>query len=423
MLLSTNQSRHNGSALIIGLIICAIMGLTLSSYLLLVRFQRTNSTRSQAWNHALDIAEAGVEEALSQINPALPGPAAVDLSANGWGSAHGGIYGPMNRTLSLGSYSVCYSAGTPLTIYSTGYVTIPALSATIQRVVQVVTTNFPLYSAAIVSINTIDLNGNGIYTDSFNSTDPAHSDNGFYPSAYPSRIEANGDVASIHGVANIGNASISGDLLLGPSAAWDIKNNGEVTGSVQHDFNSSFPPVALPSTTWINIAPSNQSIGGVTYQYAFLNSGDYEVPNLNGNVYVATNAHVRVRIDGDTTLNQLRIAGIGSQSGNLQMYMTGSSFNLQQQTVENGNALNCSYFGLPSNTSLTVGGNSAFTGTIYAPSANMTLNGGGSTVYDMVGSCIVNSAKVNGHFRWHFDENLLAAGPSRGYVVSSWREN
>jgi hypothetical protein len=45
------------------------------------------------------------------------------------------------------------------------------------------------------------------------------------------------------------------------------------------------------------------------------------------------------------------------------------------------------------------------TGVIYAPSASATINAG--PVTSMVGSLMVHSLTLNGHFTFHFDEHLL----------------
>ena len=42
--------------------------------------------------------------------------------------------------------------------------------------------------------------------------------------------------------------------------------------------------------------------------------------------------------------------------------------------------------------------------------------------YDFVGSCIAKSIKLNGHFMFHFDEDLLVDGPSRGFTAVRWAE-
>jgi len=103
--------------------------------------------------------------------------------------------------------------------------------------------------------------------------------------------------------------------------------------------------------------------------------------------------------------------------------MDGPSFTLSgNEVIDGGSALNMSYYGTTNNTQINFSGNASFTGTIYAPEADITLGGGGKTTYDLVGSIIGNTVNMNGHFNLHFDEALLSAGPSRGFVANSWRE-
>ena len=72
---------------------------------------------------------------------------------------------------------------------------------------------------------------------------------------------------------------------------------------------------------------------------------------------------------------------------------------------------------------MTWSGNASYIGTVYAPEAQFTLNGGGAgSTSDYQGSCIVNSVVMNGHFNFHYDENLKRTGPVSGYTVSYWKE-
>ena len=47
--------------------------------------------------------------------------------------------------------------------------------------------------------------------------------------------------------------------------------------------------------------------------------------------------------------------------------------------------------------------------------------GGGTSPYDFVGSCVVNTLTMNGHFHIHYDESLNKLNPS-AYVACSWNE-
>ena len=256
--------------------------------------------RSQGWNCALTLAEGGVEEALAQLNPGAPQPV-IDRTANGWGAASGGLYGPVSRSLSSGSYSVVFSTDPFPIIYSTGYVTVPALSATLTRVVRVGTTTAPLFSVAAGARVGIDLKGNNVSTDSFNSTLTNLSKNGRYDS---SKTSTNGDMASIAGIVNVGNANINGSVSLGPTASDSIQKNGFVTGGVFQDFNVEFEDVVLPQTAWVPAVPLAVPllINGVSYNYVFNISGDYSINNLGANVYVASNTVVRIKLTGNAAL-------------------------------------------------------------------------------------------------------------------------
>jgi hypothetical protein len=420
--------KEQGTILMVSLFISFLFGMFLYSYLNSVQDQKRMIARSHAWNSALTLAEGGVEEALAQLNPGAPQPV-IDKTANGWGAASGGLYGPISRSLSSGSYSAVFTTDTNPVIYATGYVTIPALSTTLKRVLRVGTSTAPLFSVAMGSRNGIDLKGNNVSTDSFNSALAALSTNGKFD---PSKTSTNGDIASIAGLVNVGNANVTGSLNLGPTATDSVSKNGFVQGGVFQDFNVEFEDVVLPpnSSSWVPAVAlkTPQVINGVSYQYVFGVSGgnaggDYTINSLNANVYVATNTTVRLKLTGSATAGTIEVDGSGAGSGKLSIWMDGPSFTLSgNDVVDGGSAANFAYYGTTNNTQISFTGNAAFIGTIYAPEADIKLGGGGKTAYDFIGAVIGNTITMNGHFNFHYDENLLAAGPARGFVATSWRE-
>ena len=422
------QTSLQGSTLMVTLFMCVLIGFFIYAYLDVARTQRTIEARAQAWNGALAIAEAGIEEALAQINPGIT-VAKIDRTANGWGAAVGGLYGPVTRTGTNTSYSVVISDDTFPVLSATGYVAVPSIPATIARTLRVGTTNVPLYSAVLAAKFNINLAGNGITTDSFNSSNPAQSDNGRYPYLYPSRISTNGDVASVQGLVNVANGNINGTLYLGPTATDTIGSNGAVTGGVSNDFNLEFEDVIVPTATWWTPATTNVVIGTNTYNYAFgpgFNNPDYTnftVANLKNQSIYVSNATVTLLLIGDASPSYIEVAGNSNFAGHLNIYMDGANFTLGgKSSVDGGLAANLSYYGTTNNTQITFGGNASFTGTIYAPEADFSLGGGGSGVYDFVGAAVLRSATMNGHYNFHFDEALLTTGFKRGFVPNSWRE-
>jgi len=395
--------------------------------LYLTRAQRTIEARSQARNSALALAEAGVEEALAQLNPGAPAPT-VDRSTNGWGGPTAGLYGPVSRTVgNLGTYSVVVSTDAFPIIYATGYVSVPYLSDSVSRGVKVMTTNTSLFAAAMATQGNIDFKGNGITTDSFNSVDPNMSTNGLY---IASKASTNGDIASIAGVVNVANGNVNGSVLLGPDASDSISKNGYVSGGVSNDFNVTFEDVVLPTSSWLPQPATNLTIDGVSYKYVFpslvspaTTTTYYSIDSLNGSVYVGTNQNVSLLLTSDASASIIRVGGSGLGAAKLSIYMDGDSFTLSgNDTVDGGNAASLSYYGTTNNTQIKFTGNAAFTGTIYAPQADFKLGGGGNNTYDFVGASVTKTVTMNGKFNFHFDENLMLSGPRKAYVARLWTE-
>ena len=158
-----------------------------------------------------------------------------------------------------------------------------------------------------------------------------------------------------------------------------------------------------------------------TYYDYILDSGNYQLANLSGSVLVRGNATLLVTDD----INISGQGGIYINSGaSLNLYVSAPTASIGGNGVvnNNNNVNSFYYFGLPTNTKLSLSGNGQFTGAIYAPNADFTLGGGGSDPYDFVGSAVTRSMSMNGHYNIHYDEALEQYGPVRVYVVTSWNE-
>ncbi len=432
-----NPDRHTGaSVLLIVMGITLILGLVLASYLQLMRWQHVSVVRSQAWNAALGLAEAGVEEALAQLNPsALLFTTNIDRGANGWSLESDGMYHAPRRNLPDGSYDVAITTDPLPSICATGYVRIPTLSATLSRSVRVATGTIALFRGGMAARVNIDLKGNYITSDSFDSLDPAHSTAGLYDSA---KRKANGDVASTGSIIPVQNANIMGTLFTGPEGAYTIGPNGSVgdlawvltnkclgvqPGHYKSDFNLDFPPVAPPYQT--GIPPAGDTINGTNYTWV-LGYGNYmhddpkNPAKFNTGDKILVVGKARLYVTGDFLMSG-GSSIIIAPGASLELYVGGANTSIA--TLNNaGNCATFNYFGLPGNTSVTLAGNDVFLGCIYAPSAALNMSGGGNNTCDYQGSCAVNTIGLNGHFNFHFDENLKRKGPIRGYQITSWKE-
>jgi len=291
---------------------------------------------------------------------------------------------------------------------------------------------------------TFDSNGNNVGTDSFDSTIGPYN---------PATAGSNGDVVSLTTNANsivIGNGKLKGTVRtpaggrqgvtatigsngsVGDDAWVDGGNTGFQSGHFQDNFTGTdFPDATLPNVgAWFTplggVAPD-----GLTYDN-LLTSGNYQLANLTGSVYVGQSNTVlyvtsSISIGGGGATKkgsapaQIHIA----PGGSLTIYMAGATTTISGNGVANdtAQAKNFAYYGLPSNTTISLTGNGAFYGTIYAPQADFSLKGSGKTsVDDFTGASITKSTTMTGNFNFHYDESLIHLTTLGGYDAVSWQE-
>jgi hypothetical protein len=268
--------------------------------------------------------------------------------------------------------------------------------------------SFPHFGYALAAGTTINANGNSLATDSFNSSDPNLSTQGFYDA---SKTSTNGDVATVNGLVNIGPHTIDGNLFLGPAASFASSTN-TVLGSIYTNRTLNFPDVALPTNLGNPLA-------------AAVSNGAYNI-TINGYYLIIASLPIKVAagltnvIIKVTTQNfnpsYIDLGGGMTNSTSLVIY--DAPIGSGGSAVLSGNSsggpiaarpLNFIFYGTPNLTGLSISGTSTFIGVIYAPSANVSLNGGGAA-NDILGSCVAHSFTLNGHYNFHFDEALLNIG-------------
>lgn len=430
-----------GSALIVTLGFCLILGLLMGSYLSMAKTQNLSIARAQSWHTALIVAEAGIEEGMTHINDT--NTLKVGYSPiNQWVSLGNSLYAKTNY---LGSnyYGVTINAANPTNpvVTSIGYVPGPLSGPMLTRTVQVTTSPIQgtVASGAMVVATTVDFKGFGINTDSFNSANTNLFPGGLYNST---NAMDHGDVSTVSGLTNsltLGNGHVKGTVHTGPSGVASVGAGGSVgdmnwvtsgntgieSGHAKADATEVFPDATLPDTggkLWLPATKGTYLINGVTYNYVLNNTSPWYLNSLDGSVYVKSPG---VKLWIKSTFNFPSSGQIMIPSGtSLGMYVTAATASIGGNGVINqtGVARNFQYFGLPSNTSLNFSANAAFVGEIYAPSADFTLGGGGNNTYDFIGCSVTRSAKMNGHFNFHYDENAKVDLVLFGYTVRSWNE-
>ncbi len=181
------SSRQQGNTLVLTLVTTGVLGFVLVAYLSLVRSQNISNSRSQCWNQAIPVIEAGIEDALTHLNT----HGLTNLNCDNW-TQLGSIY-YMKRSLYGSYYVVTISNWSPTlptlpVIESRGYVQAPALVAGVAgpvlaqiysydvgkflgRGVRAAAKRDWLFAKGMVAKGQIDLKGNNISSDSFDSSD------------------------------------------------------------------------------------------------------------------------------------------------------------------------------------------------------------------------------------------------------------
>ena len=445
-----------GGVLLVMLLTGAVIGVALTSYLWMVSTQNQATIRAQAWNSAIPLAEAGVEEALTQLQYAD-----LDhLTLNNWADLGNGWYSKKHSLDTRNFYEVLIKRTDPPIIVSTGYVPAPLVPSStlgtllgqavassptnvyVKRRIQVNTLKNGLFRGAVAAKGQIQLTGNNVTVDSFDSGDPAYSTLGKYDST---KATADGDVATnasdtgsgktLAVAIDVGDADIKGHVSTGAGGTVSVTSNGSVgdlnwvngghqgieDGWQWHDSRLDFSDVSAPFTSGYS-TPVGGSFGGTNYTCVLNanNNATYKVSSFGGQVVVV----------GNVTLWATDSVNFGSgdsiyitPGSSLKLYVSAPSAVIGGSGVVNadGSALAFQYYGMPQNTSIKFSANTANTGSIYAPSADFTLGGGGNNDFDFAGACVVNSFKMNGHYHLHFDK-ALRSQIWKGYVAKAWNE-
>ena len=448
--------KDKASILLVTLGICIILGLLMGSCLCLIKTQHFSVVRARAWNSAIVVAEAGVEEAMAQLNDTNLIKLGIEtyqgFNANKWlppDAAHAGGYWKTNilrdTVMTNGYYDVTIitnDLANPL-IIATGYVSGPISSPTLVRTVKVqarpITRSVP--GGAMVVTDTVDFKGFGISTDSFQSTNLTLFPGGIYNSQ---NAMDHGDVSTTSrqtNAMNLGNGKVHGSVHTGPGGVVQIGsggvvgdmafvNSGNNAGQIEnghqlHDATQNYPDATLPDTgnlVWQTAVPTTFVKNGVTYKYVLNNARPWKIATLDGSVYVSSPG---VQLWVQNAFNFPNNGEIRIPSGDsLSMYCTAPSTTIGGNGIINdtGVSQNFQYYGLPSNTAFTLSANAAFVGLIYAPEAVFTLGGGGNNTYDFIGASVTKSAKMAGHFNFHFDEASNTYLQLFGYSAISWDE-
>lgn len=409
------QRRYaNASVLVATICVTAIIAIALLSYLQLSSHQQRVTARSQTWNLCLPMAEAGVEEALTHCYLNYG-----NLSSEGWSpNASKNVYSKTN-SLPQGYYEVQFTDDTPHVITSRGYARLPGVTNSLARTLQVVYRRNVLFKKAINARGHVDLNGNNVRTDSFDSRDTTKSTGGRYD---PAKAGDKGDVVCSN-LVNVGNADIWGRVYTPPLATLSLGPKGAVGSLLFHLLNflglqpgwwitqtnfESLPILKVPFAS--GQTPTSGTLAGIYYDQIF-DKGDYLVTSMSGNTLVQSNVIVYCTGSAFASLTILKGAS-------LKLYVSGPICEITAITNANYYAGTCVFYGLPTCNDFKMPGGANLTCAIYSPDANITINGSAQ----VSGAVVCKDFTMAGSSQFHYDEALGHDPDLMIFELQAWDE-
>ena len=404
----------HGHVIILTLIVCLLLGLVLVSVISLGTNEGQMTGRSQSWNGAIPVAEAGIEEAFTHLKYCP-----TNRASNGWTLAPTGDHYFKSRIMGSARYDVTISTNYDPTITARGGIRAPNQTNYILRTVRVMATNEPMFSAAIEATDGIFFKGDGVTINSYDSADPKYyGPDGRYD---PTKFNDKGKVICHYGPFEMANAKIYGHIETTEESSLTYGPNGSVGDLLWHlndrkgiqegwhtsTTSSEFSSVEDPGGT----GPLPPRIGGI---YTFTN-GTYRTLSIRGDIVVKGDATLIV--ERDYEVNGI----IVEKNASLKLYVNASSIALKGVDNRNLRAESFMYYGLPNNKNISMQGNAAFCGILFAPDAALAIGGGGADEIDFLGAIIARTVTVNGKMTFHFDEATTRLG-SRGFIASRWDE-
>lgn len=453
---------RRGSVLIVTLILSAVIGISLVSYIKISTNSLKLAQRSFLANSAMNYAEIGLEEATYCYNLLATTPVPEDAwRGNGWTIAAGSrsatrtlTYAPgQNAAVTVKAWVDYYNP--PPTLQSPKLVVQTTLdskdgSAPVIKMIEVTLRRRSLYAIGLLARNILSLKPTVSTVDSWNAN-PTNSPTAT-PIPYSVAVRrSNGTVGSPNKAPNavdLGNSKIYGYVATGggsitysPAAVV----SGSFTGTgidwtrVTYDFAANFvlPVPPTPATTnWITTSITasttlprstdtpNPSDG--RYYYTFAAGTNIKLTGSNsitiaGPVTMLLNSHAGVvamnTVDSASiTVNATNSSLYMYTNGHVDAYGTGGFLN------KAGTAPRCMVYGTsttPLGQRIVLEGNNTIPPivAIYAPNADFKVDSNA----DMKGAVVAYNIYLNADTGFHFDESLLNVG-GNPFGITKWKE-
>ena len=394
------------------------------------------ATRSYYLATALNLAEAGVEEAMWAAN------SAAFTSAHGWTEAAGGGAVVLSRTTGLDvsqgtaqlHVRVDAPASTNPVVTALGLVRLPGQRDLVKQL-RVPLARRALWANGMVAKGSIIFTGNATVDAYDSDLGPWHATTNRSDQATVATLSTAPDPVDLSS-----NASIYGYVATGGSVP-DVGGTGRIYGPttpanvkmdptrIRGDFSANLPVATTPTGTPV-------SLGSVSSTLTLPRAGDTPGPDgrylysasslsLGGNNTVSILGPVDLIVTGNVTVSgngSLSVGGAGSTNPSLNLYAAatvsiGGNGMINHTDKPTGTTI---YGTAPDGTtqSINIGGNGSFVGTVYAPNANLVLSGNGGNS----GAVIAKTINLSGNAAFHYDIRLAQVPSERYFRPTAWLE-
>jgi Tfp pilus assembly protein PilX len=466
----------NGSVVIVAMTLAVALAMLAGGYISLTSQSMRQTQRTFHLNTAFNLAESGAEYAVWCLKNdwtlptnAWTGDAATKTYT---GNVNSPIFTDAQGNKAYFNLRVT-AADTPTpTVVSEGIV-VPATGAPVSKQIRVRLSNGGLFANGLVAKDRLTLNGGEI--DSYRSSlgDPVASPRGYEITVASTAIEIGditlGSAADIYGSVAIGASDQSGFIstiqgqIIGPDTSPSddgvLNRGGNLidTNRIAYDYTQDFPDVTVPPAEAGTIIETSLPLANaqgliivgddtgnttIRYQLASVSIPNGKTLMVVGPVEfdvattfsVAGNAALVV-VNGTTTVStksgsvwtEIDYPGVGTAKlyvgGNVSISGNGSiNAPYKPSALQVYGTLSEAAYAAGARQSITVGGNGDLTGAIYAPNADLVMNGGGTSGY-IAGAAVGRSVRVNGTgYRFRYDKDLEDLAVLKNYRVTGWAE-
>lgn len=427
-----------GTVLIVTLLVLALLALGVGSYLSLNLNTARLARRSYQHNAAFHLAEAGAEEAVWSFNRAHTQNADAWLGWHTQGSAAWRRFedfdfgGGTQGTVKVYVDNTGPLAGAKphvVALAQVGTTSLPAVS----RMLEVTLGRRTFFAAGIVARQAVKFAGTNTTVDSWDS-DP-DQDPATPAIPYSADVRKDGGSIATTAVQNnamlVNHADVWGHVATGGGAP-EVGANGSVLGAdsppdvqidparVTTDFTSDLPLLGAPldGTPIVKIGATLGVSGQATkWRCSSLSLSGQDTLTILGDVTLVLTATVgsAVEVTGKAEI-------IIPEGSSLTLYAE-ANIKIAGNGLANANPrpASCRLYGanpVVGGQTVHVAGNGALKAAIYAPNAEVAINGNG----DVQGAVVGHTVVFTGNAAFHYDESLAREDANAPFGVTRWRE-